>query len=188
MIPMMYSKHYLMTMSCRFPGTVLLVLVLGVVCGRGVWRGVVHSLVRRFMNIRVNDLGRRTLGELVASDLHGNGRSSSRGRRAAVEALVRLVETVGDRRRRAGGLRRLKFLLRRSIVHLARVVRGDVLVEGNALLGDGSVVGVELGRHLERNVGAAAADFFAVEAGSTMAADDHAVDDEGDEEEEATIS
>jgi hypothetical protein len=84
-----------------------------------------------------------------------------------------------------GGL--IALLLRSgSVVHLARVVCGDVLVEGDALLRDGGVGGVELGSHLEGSV-TTTADNLAVEAVSTMAADDNAVNNEGDEEEE-TVS
>lgn len=179
------------------PVHVLLVLVVGIICRRVVRLGLVNVLVRHFVNVGVDDLRRSALCKLVACGLHVHGRAGRRRRRAAVEAARGGVEAVGNGGRRAGILRRLEALLlgglialllrSGSVVHLARVVCGDVLVEGDALLGDGGVGGVELGSHLEGSVTTTAYN-LAVEAVSTMAADDNAVNDEGDEEEESVDS
>ena len=125
-------------------------------------------------------------------------------------AARRLVEPVGDQRRRRAArargrlvsdlLRLMRVLLillmrmgRRAIhllLLLVRVVRRvllEVAGEGarHALLRDGSVCRVRLGREREGRVGGPAVGNLAVQAVSAVAADDDAVDDEGDEEEEA---
>lgn len=140
--------------------------------------------------------GRCVLGDTIASRLRRDGRDGRLGgmgrRRGRVEALLLLLLVEATGRRGAGGLGRVAVPagrpLGRGVVHLVGVVLGRLLLlsVGDALLGDGGVGRVGLGGHLVRGVvaGDGASAWFALEAGAAVAADDDAVDDEGDEEQE----
>lgn len=158
---------------------------------------LVHLVARNLIH-RMRHSRHGALRELVGPLLRRHGLLRHGGRRS-VEALRRhLVEAIRGRGT-AGALRGVPrdCLTSGRAVHLVRVVRRVLLVlvlvmvrvrNGHALLRHRGVVRVRLRVHREASLGGGdvAAGDLAVQTVPAVAADDAAVDDERDEEQETT--
>lgn len=130
------------------------------------------------------DGGRHALGVRVGGEVRLVGLRRRVGLGRWIVALGRLVVAAWGRS--TGLLGRVHGGGRGRVVHLVRVVRRVLLVEGHALLGNGGVGRGALGRQGEAGVGDASVDLLIVQALAAVAADDDTVNDEGNEEEKAT--